>query len=214
MPIGIDSSYATMLWSNQLEGRTITIAESGEYILSVTDIHGCSWTDSILISLNFSTPLDLIDDTTLCSDIGETSIILDSDTEFQHYLWSNGDSTSTILVDSSGRYWLVATNSAGCVSSDTTNISITTCYPFPEGCDGKSLIAYPVPSMDQVILETCFWPLGETQFTIYDLQGRMVDMFKATERYTTLDISYFPAGVYVVKAIGPGIYEKVRIVKI
>ncbi|MCF8380201.1 MAG: T9SS type A sorting domain-containing protein [Bacteroidales bacterium] len=80
-----------------------------------------------------------------CIDFGpnlsathSTTIILDAGSGFDIYEWSTGDTTQTVLVDQSGRYWVIAYNlSTNTYSSDTISV-IFECNPqgeCPEGFD-------------------------------------------------------------------------------
>jgi len=48
--------------------------------------------------------------------------VLDADTGYASYLWSDGSTAQTLFVDSSGIYWVEATTVAGCISRDTITI--------------------------------------------------------------------------------------------
>jgi len=67
-----------------------------------------------------------------------TTIILDAGSGFDIYEWSTGDTTQTVLVDQSGRYWVIAYNlDDNTYSSDTISV-IFECNPqgeCPEGFD-------------------------------------------------------------------------------
>ncbi len=62
--------------------------------------------------------LDLGNDTTI---IGLTYLI-EVDPSFESYLWSDGDTNSTKIIDESGEYWLDILDHNGCPASDTINI--------------------------------------------------------------------------------------------
>lgn len=58
------------------------------------------------------------------SHCGDTTIALDAGSGFMHYEWSNGDTTQTISVDSSGTYWVKTWSNSGCYDYDQIDISI------------------------------------------------------------------------------------------
>ena len=58
-------------------------------------------------------------DTTFCAG---SSIILNAGSTAAAYLWSTGDTTQTISVDSSGIYAVQLSNTGGCTSTDTISI--------------------------------------------------------------------------------------------
>ncbi len=109
------------------ENSDWTVYESGTYVLTVVDANLCETSDSVTIRINTSPVLDLGDDITVC--ISSTFEISGS-TDYTSYLWSTGDTTSTINISASGEndYLLKVTNSKGCADLDT--ISVTT-NPLP-----------------------------------------------------------------------------------
>lgn len=64
------------------------------------------------------TPLNLGPDLT----IQDTSYTLDAGSGFESYLWSNGDTTQTTYINTSGTYWVEATDPNSCPAYDTINI--------------------------------------------------------------------------------------------
>jgi len=76
--------------------------------------------DTILRTISvFGYPeLDLGNDTTI---IG-LSYLMVVDPSFESYLWSDGDTNSTRIIDVSGEYWLDIYDIHGCPASDTINI--------------------------------------------------------------------------------------------
>ena len=64
-------------------------------------------------------PVDFGNDTTICSSV---SLILDAGFSGADYLWSTGEITQSVVVNSAGTYSLVASNLCGSVG-DTIAIS-------------------------------------------------------------------------------------------
>ena len=121
-------SYTTpqYLWSTGATTSTVSITTAGTYWLQITD-GGCSGSDSI--SLDFFTPLivDLGPDTALCNI---ANIVLSSvQPAGTNYLWNTGSTADSILVSTTGVYWLQVSN--GCRVADTINIRVDQ-IPFAE----------------------------------------------------------------------------------
>ena len=73
----------------------------------------------------FSNPpcsINLGPDIFLCGN--NSSTILNSGGGFNNYLWSNGDTSQSILIDDGGFYSVTITNDTGCTASDTILVSI------------------------------------------------------------------------------------------
>ena len=80
---------------------------SGTYMDTFVTTNGC---DSIVNTTITIAPAFLV-------TIGNNgSILLANPSSLPNYLWSNGDTTTTISPTTNGLYWVVAINSNGCIS--------------------------------------------------------------------------------------------------
>lgn len=116
-------NQGTYLWNTGASTANITVTQPGTYWVTVTGSSG-SGSDSIVVS-NFPTPtVNIIGATGVCP--GNTTTLLSSP-NFVTYQWSNGLQTPNITVGP-GTYWLTATNSNGCVATDTFTVEQ---WPIP-----------------------------------------------------------------------------------
>jgi hypothetical protein len=94
-----------------------TFSESGNYEIRIPQ-GNCD--SIILLTAVFRTlPEVFIDgDTTFC----EYSTTLSANNTFSSYLWSTGETTSSIEVDTYGTYCITATNSFGCANFDCVEV--------------------------------------------------------------------------------------------
>ena len=107
-------NQGTYLWNNGASTANLTVTQPGTYWVTVTGPSG-SGSDTIVVS-NYPTPtVNIIGATGVCP--GNTTTLLSSP-NFVTYQWSNGQQTPNITVGP-GTYWLTATNSNGCVATDT-----------------------------------------------------------------------------------------------
>ncbi len=103
---------------------SLLLGNAGNYNCIIEGISETISTDTVKLSI---LNIDLGNDTTLYP--GQT-IMLDGGDQAETWLWSDGSTGRYYLVDATGVYWLEATNSIGCVSSDTISVSYQ--YPFNE----------------------------------------------------------------------------------
>jgi hypothetical protein len=98
---------------------------NGYFGVNIVDtILGCMARDTIMI--DFSSPtVDLGNDTGICAG----SMITFSAGAATSYLWSTTSTNQSVTVGALGQYWVQATDSVGCVASDT--VEITANYPTP-----------------------------------------------------------------------------------
>jgi gliding motility-associated-like protein len=109
------ASYESYTWSDGSTDSTLTVSESGEYILRVGNALGCGAADTILVTFgeaipNISGDLEILQ--------GESSI-LTVNPEFSSYLWSNSDTTQSIEAISSNTYSVTVTDEFGCQGTDS-----------------------------------------------------------------------------------------------
>jgi hypothetical protein len=107
--------------------NSITVAAPGVYNMIKTNTNGCA--DSAAVGLNVinvSNPVvNIGNDISFCS-----SGILDAGNAGSTYLWSNGDSTQTSTIMSSAVISVTVTDTNGCTSADTANITINSLPVF------------------------------------------------------------------------------------
>lgn len=107
---------------NAQQGFTVALTADARFALAGgprdNNLYGATWVfgnSSTGFSINpFS------DTTRVCGD----NSILDAGSGFSSYQWNTGANTQTVIPVASGTYIVTVTNSAGCISSDTTYLSV------------------------------------------------------------------------------------------
>ncbi|CAN5188513.1 hypothetical protein BH09BAC1_BH09BAC1_09900 [soil metagenome] len=112
--------YASYLWSptNTTRDSLVVTAPGGTYIVSVTDVSGCTDADTIVVS--FNNPIVNLSDDTICQG---KSTILDAG-NFTSYVWSTAATTRTITTDIAGTYSVTVTDIAGCTATGSATITV------------------------------------------------------------------------------------------
>ena len=147
------TGFNSYLWNTGATGKSITVTDSGTYYCTVGTT--CMpYTDTIKIrriadgSMNFS----LGNDTSICTNLGFFSIPLSVPNTFISYLWSNGDTTSSINATSYNRtYWVVAKYACVTVSDTLVVGSLSSIYNLTLGndttiCNGGSFFLPLAPT--------------------------------------------------------------------
>ncbi|MBK6830877.1 MAG: gliding motility-associated C-terminal domain-containing protein [Flavobacteriales bacterium] len=117
---------ATYLWSSGAVTPMIS-ATPGPYSVQVT-VNGCSSSDAINIGGYPAASVDLGGDVTLC--LGD-DLLLNVAQPGASYLWQDGSSASTYLIQSGGPVTVQLTDANGCVAND----AITATYAAPIAVD-------------------------------------------------------------------------------
>ncbi|MBL4624877.1 MAG: hypothetical protein JKY42_07035, partial [Flavobacteriales bacterium] len=114
---------STYLWNDASTLQALSVSVTGDYAVTVTNPQTCVANDSIYI-LSIATPvINLGNDTVVCE--GDT-VTLDAYIPTATYLWSTGETTTSINVSTSGQY-IVSVTKCGTVV-DTINVTVT---PLP-----------------------------------------------------------------------------------
>ena len=158
--------FDNYLWNNQSTDANLTVSSEGTYSVTVSDQSGCSGIDSVEV-VELTVPDVDIDDITLCS-----APVYASAGMGMSWQWSNGATTSYILVDDIGEYSLTVTFQNGCTDRDTFNVYDGLLH-FDLGndtamCDGDSvLINGPIDAT------SFLWSTGATTSSVYIDDGGM-----------------------------------------
>jgi hypothetical protein len=158
------------LWSNGATTQSIETWTSGAFTVQVTNSNGCSNTSGAAqvsfnpipaMSISSSGPL------TICPN---SSVTLTAAPGFANYVWSNGATTQSIIVTSSGSYSATGYTSSGCQATSAATAVTVNALPVatitangPTAfCPGDSVqLSAAVPQ------GTIVWNTGATASSIW-----------------------------------------------
>lgn len=193
-PVTLDATVrgASYRWSTNETTATIQVNAAGTYTVTVTD-GACSVVDSVEVSFYPSPVVDLGEDTVLTAS---QTLTLDAGT-FASYQWSTGDTTQTLLVNTTGDYAVTVTDSNACIGSDTISVTYSTGFSnaWPDTWQ-----VYPNPVQDQFFLQT---DQLIDQLQVINSVGQMVySETLLTQRQWRISSADWPAGMYWVVIAG------------
>ena len=198
-------------WSNGAYSQNLDSLEAGSYIVTVTDIHYCTSSKSVIIH----EPRALSLSTQSASYNGLWFINLEVEGGSPPYLydWSNGETSEDLFNLEPGTYTATVTDDEGCTA--ITTVDILTGTSDPGGENGR-FRAYPNPFGSAITLEWDFQPDRPVFFRVFDANGHMIDTIKwiGGQNQATLDGSGWPSGVYWIRAEDGKRAAVVRVVKI
>lgn len=133
------------------------------------------------------------------------TLMLDAGNSGASYLWSSGETTQTIIVDSSGygigttHIWVKVTNNFGCASSDTVAITFSTNIGMKENTR-LPVMAIPNPTTTKTWINL----VQKTELVEYWLLNAVGDCvqnnsIKANNGGFWLNVEQLPKGLYVLK---------------
>jgi hypothetical protein len=115
------SGAISYTWDNSvMDGVAFVPASTIMYTVTGTDANGCMNTDMITVTVNPLPVVALGADVVQCAG----SVMFDAQNAGSTYLWSDGSTTQTITVSTSGTYSVVVTDANGCMNSDTVMATI------------------------------------------------------------------------------------------
>ncbi|MFT6716509.1 MAG: gliding motility-associated-like protein, partial [Saprospiraceae bacterium] len=127
----VSATATSYLWSINATGAgsTKTGTAAGDYKVIVTDINGCTATDTGVLTVNIL-PVAAVTSTGICIGDPAASFTASADSAIASYLWSeNGAGTnSTTSGTAAGNYTVQITDIHGCVDSET---GVLTVNPLP-----------------------------------------------------------------------------------
>lgn len=151
-------------WSTTATTQTITIANTGNYIVTVTNpITGCATIDAKYVNVVPLPVVNLGADLNICA--GSTTT-LNAGNPGDYYIWSTGATTQTITVSTAGEYFVTVSNYSSCAVSDSVVVTI---LPAPNVvlandtaiCNGGSVVLNAGNTGS-----TYFWSTGATTQSI------------------------------------------------
>lgn len=118
------------------------------------------------------------------------------------YVWSTGDTTASITVDSSGIYTVTTTDFLGCESTTSDTVVVLPCLGFQENDFESALSIYPNPASTNLNFK---WNVSGTEYLnihLYNstgaeiLRAEKIKVNSVTEN--RIDISGLSSGIYLI----------------
>jgi len=214
---------ATYLWSTGDESQTIVATGSGEveFWVDVTNAGGCTTRDEIVLTFADYPIVDIGADTTLC---GNSTITLNAENEGSSYLWSTGDETQTIVVDTAGFGYgvqnisLVVTSPYGCDAEDEIAVDFLDCTGINENAAKVEFSVYPNPSNGLININFNSISSESINIRITDVSGKVVysekDVLVNSKLKKQINLRNSAKGVYSIFVEGEGyVLDKKVIIK-
>ncbi|MCF8295154.1 MAG: T9SS type A sorting domain-containing protein, partial [Bacteroidales bacterium] len=146
-------------WSTGATTQLIDVNTTGTYAVTVTDGNGCENSDSFDLTVNDLPIVNLGADTTICNG---STYTLDAGL-FASFLWSSGEVTQTLDVNTLGNYAVTVTDANSCTASDDINIELSVIIVLPGEvtiCEGD------FTSIDASGFESYLWSNGSTSASV------------------------------------------------
>lgn len=193
---GLDS----VSWNNgSITARTLYVKQGGTYIAQGFK-GACSGVDTIVVTEYALPTLALGADTVIC--IGDSILLDATQSVTSSYLWSTGDTTATVWVNSANTYSVTVSNDGGCSATDSIAITTDSCDASVGEINVASVSLFPNPASAQltVLSEDIS---GSVQLQVLDVNGRVMQTHNI-EHWNgkfELQLSAYSNGVYFIQMI-------------
>ncbi|NRB49924.1 MAG: fibronectin type III domain-containing protein [Saprospiraceae bacterium] len=128
--LAVEPVFTAYQWSNGSSEASIEINAGGDYSVTVVDENGCTGSTQISIT-ELEAPMPVIaGNLSFCA--GNTTT-LDVGLGFTSYLWSTGETSAAIIVDTVDTYSVTVTDANGCTGSTSAMTSENGALPVSPG---------------------------------------------------------------------------------
>lgn len=204
LSINAGAGFAVYNWSTGATVQSISVTNEGQYWVRVTNSIGCvSNTDTITVSFYDSQ----IPEVTSVAD-GLLACSNDTASTYQWYLNGNaitGATDATYCPATSGNYYVVITDSYGCVVTSFINeYTFSEDSPCSVGIEEHDLSIgiQPNPSTGQFIVSFAMERAMEMELMVFDLMGNLLmkpHFIRTLSGIAVIDLSDKAEGVYLLR---------------
>jgi len=191
------SDTFTYAWNTGETTPSITVFNSGSYVVTLTDADGCSSSSSVSVTVHQLSNIIIIDSTTTLCENDSLHLTVNAGLIYQ---WSTQQNTPVITIDTPGTYSLFVVDSFRCITRDTIVI------PQLMNCCNKFLPQFAVS--DSVFCSSdsiCFYIRGGTDFALsIDSAGVSQQYISGTTPYSfcgAIPASMNISGYYTLTAV-------------
>ena len=185
------------LWSNGATTATLSGLSQGNYGVTVTDAANCTATSSGIVKglCTLSLTITGTDESSSGASDGTAQAMISGGMSPYSYLWSNSETTSSILGLAPGVYSVTVTDIFGCSVTDFISIKpailVSVLSPIKED---NSLVIYPNPASD--ILNVELFSSTDATYLLTDITGKVLISGALNLQTNTISLNQLSQGTY------------------
>jgi PKD repeat protein len=124
----LDKTGYSFVWQDNSNDSLFVINSAGIYSVTIADSFSCAITQSLSVSVDiFASGISLGPDVSLCA--GNSITLASGANQVVSYLWNTSSTNDSIIVNSSGPYSIVVTNTNNCTAKDTIIVTVVGLAP-------------------------------------------------------------------------------------
>ncbi len=178
--------FELYLWNGQAGGSAQTVDSTGWYIVEAIDSYGCTYTDTMFVTINPPREADLGD--TLYVRHGDP-LVLTALEGMESYKWSDGSNLPVLSINTrefepgSYVYWVKVVDEDGCVGHDEVVVRVLDEKAMIEGLtrvdsfqDQFEVNVYPNPlkQSEELVIQFSEEEYGNVLLQIYSPLGKLI----------------------------------------
>ncbi len=136
----LDDIYSSYVWNTGDTLYYTSVDSAAVYKVKVKNVFGCSAMDSIHVSINELPALNIAD----TISVNENDSVLIEPGSFDRYLWSTGDTASSLYISEEGWYGVKVANQYGCENDKSFYVAVG--KDTGPGNEGNWTLLNPLPS--------------------------------------------------------------------
>jgi len=193
-------------WDNAMgSSDTISMVCPGTYIATVIDQNLCENRDTVIIENGTIYPIANFNISNDTVGIGQTVNFVNLSSNANQHEWSFGDGDSAFFsstnhaYDTVGTYMVVLTSCKNnCCDSDTGYVYVMDFSSVSENLKNNWVKIYPNPTEDLIYVQLLQGTF-DSRIKMYDNNGRLILEKNSKDKITSLDISNFSRGIYIIE---------------
>lgn len=188
----------------------LMVTETGIYTCAISTVNGCSTiSNAMMVTVVPNPVVDLGDDIIY---LNGADTVLNAEGPGFTYLWSTGETTSTITVSQDGAYSVTVTDANGCTGTDKVEIIGSSATTYGDLLEKVKI--YPNPANDWLTVDFGRHETGNVSVSLIDIWGKVVWNEEEEINLFSIPVGQLAAGVYCLKIDkGMEFYTRMVVIK-
>jgi hypothetical protein len=209
------SGANTYSWNGTFGFNTFLATPTGpsSYTVTALDPNNCPQSKVVLANV-YQLPVVTASASRTLICLNETATI--SASGASTYSWSNGGTTSSIVVspniDITYMYTVVGTDTNNCTATASQSLVVSKCVGLESrGSEANQWSVYPNPGYGLFTVE--LGNASSKSVEVFDVTGRLILSDKTSSEKFVVNISTYPSGVYYLKVSTSDAVKTVKLIK-
>ncbi len=211
--INANDTSVTVIWNEEYTDDVIL------QVCGIGDESIGEMSDPLEIKRFQSPKITLGADTSICCN---HLLTLSPGEDFESYLWMDGSTLHSLVVDSSGvglgnkEVWVEVTDENGCTGKAEITITFIECAGINENFEDKGITIYPNPSDGIIYINFSNDQIHPVKLSVYNSLGHIVKSLSLSglNNNYSIDLGHLREGIYFISlATNTGIFNRKVVIR-